>query len=181
MELGNLKPAAVRYDGFVKVYQNNFVQTTATSITISGLNGDVDKEYKLEARIVNGYAGTSGVFIRPNNDTGTNYGYQILYNSDATTPAAGRLTDTGIQIASTAISTISNSETTIQAKSGYVRTAIVGFGWSISTTTVTGIRLGGWSWNNTADNITSLVVLASQVGGLGSGSYIALYAKKFHT
>ena len=65
----------------------------------------------------------------------------------------------------------------ISAKSGYVRTAINEHTDSIVTTTVGRMYLRGQSWNNTADEITSLVVLANQANGLGVGTQITLWRK----
>jgi hypothetical protein len=160
-----------------KVFDST-LSSASTSITISGLDGDQDLEYKLSARIVNGYNGQALYYARPNNDSGgANYGYQGIYgiNTDAT---ASRSTTSAFRLGDcSAINYINQSETTIHAKSGYVRTAIIKQCSSITGTTVNDIDLMGMSWNNTADNITSLVVLADQNLGIGIGSQITLYKK----
>lgn len=164
--------------GWKQIYTHTVTGAAETSITIPNLHGDVDIEYKLEARIVNGYAGTISVILRPNNvSTAANYGLQNLAGS-STTASAGRATQTGWYL-STGIeqSRIGQASITIQAKSGYVRTAIAELNENITGTTIDAIKLRGQSWNNTADEITSLVILADQTGGLGIGSQITLWAR----
>ena len=171
----------IKYDTWVKVYDYTVTGSAVTSLSITGLNGDTAKEFKLEARIVNGYNGAANYGVRPNNDSGLNYGYQILYNSNATTPAAVRGTSALIYLnnggGSSALGDVFQTSAVIQAKSGYVRTAIIESTDKIVTTTVNFASLAGFSWNNTADNITSLVCLADQTGGLGVGSQITLWSR----
>jgi hypothetical protein len=180
-QMGKVYPqGAFTYDGWVKAYETT-LGTAATSLTISGLTGDTAKEYKLETRIVNGYNGTANYSCRLNADGATNYGDQQFYNSDATTVAAVRSTATSHILLGNngALSSLNQSTTIIQAKSGYVRTAITEWTGGISNTTVTHTRMVGTSWNNTADEITSLVILADQTDGLGVGSYICLWKRVY--
>lgn len=165
--------------GWKEIYTHTVTGAAETSITIPDLHGDVDLEYKLEARIVNGYNGVANYSCRINADGATNYGDQQFYNSDATTVAAVRSTATDHILLGNngALSSLNQSTTIIQAKSGYVRTAITEWTGSISGTTVTHTRIIGTSWNNTVDEITSLVVLANQANGLGIGTEITLWAK----
>lgn len=149
-----------------------------TVYVLSGLNGDVDEEYELIARIVSG-ADSNAIGLRPNNDTGNNYGYQVL-NGNNTIAAALRDTSeamVNLDYYSGATNSIIMSKTIIHAKSGYVRTFITKTVENIVTTTVASITLIGNSWNNTADNITSLVFLANQTNGIGVGSRIILLKK----
>lgn len=148
-----------------------------TSLTISGLNGDVDEEYILESKVVNGYNGTAGAAVRLNNDTGTNYGYQFLQGVDTTASAARSTGDRAYINSGTALGHIAHSRTSIFAKSGFVRTILNELCSQIVTTTVSLVGIWGMSWNNTADNITSLVIAASQAGGLGVGSSFSLFRK----
>lgn len=148
-----------------------------TSITISGLDGNTDVMYRLTARTINGYNGQSATHIRPNNDSAANYGYQQLYGTDATF-GAGRSTNRTSILNLTYTDLLNDSsigELYLYTKSGYVRPCINIFGWSILGTTVGGIELDGKVWNNTADNITSLVVFADQTNGLGIGTAIELW------
>ena len=179
MRRGKLTPklsSNVKINGWVKVYETT-LSSPATSVTISGLAGDTDKEYMLECRIVNGYNGAVAYGLRPNNDSGTNYGFQYLLG-DNTTASAARNTNNNMIIGEgTVLDDLSFNDLIFQAKSGYLRTAIDKQMRSISGTTVARIMMFGHSWNNTVDEITSLVVLANQVGGIGVGSNIVLWKK----
>ena len=163
--------------GWKQIYTHTVTGAAETSITIPDLHGDVDLVYKLEARIVNGYNGTSDTGVKLNNDGAANYGVQNLYGTSTST-GAGR-TNPGNMVIShnTALGHITQSSMIIQAKSGYVRTAINEIAYDIATTAVDLIGLYGFSWNNTSDEITSLVVLADQANGLGIGSQITLWAR----
>jgi hypothetical protein len=147
----------------------------STSITISNLTGNTDVLYRLRARTVGG-ADSMSVRVRPNNvSTADNYGYQLLRGIDATASAVRGTTTALLNLCMCATTgDVSLGEMLIYAKSGYVRTAIHEVTDSIATTTVTGIQIGGQSWNNTADEITSLVIFADQTNGLGIGTEIVL-------
>lgn len=163
----------------IVAYDSGELAAPATSLTISGLNGDVDEEYELIIRDVGGNAGGSTVQIRPNNDTGTNYGQQYLFGSGTSTSAARGTHDVfNCQWAlGTAQNNVSFGIFKLKAKSGYVRTLIQKTVENISGTTVGSIDIVGQSWNNTADNITSLVVLSAAANGLGIGSRVILLKK----
>jgi len=178
MRTGPLYPqGAVNYDSWQLEYETTF-STTATTLTISGLTGDTAEVYKLTLMAVNNYAGTTLYYLRPNADTGSNYGSQALNGID-TTVAAVRATPTYINLggAGTTQNDNHHSETLIYAKSGYLRTVINSYLADASTTTIAEAGLVGHSWTNTADQITSLVITASQADGLGIGTYIGLWKK----
>jgi len=158
------------------IYETTLTEA-ATSITISGLDGNTDILYELEMRVVNGYNGGANCLLRCNNDTGANYGRQEVNGNNATAGATRSTNHTGIYFANCdALGNVSQGEIKLYAKSGYIRTAILNRSCAIATTTVSIIQLAGYSWNNTADNITSLVILADQTNGLGIGTYIRLKA-----
>ena len=148
-----------------------------TSITISGLAGNTDEEYQLEARIVNGYNGGCNYKLRVNNDSGSNYGMQELYAYTTNKGAARSVLDYWEFQVAAVLGDVGQSKVIIHAKSGYVRTSILEYVKSVVGTTITLIRLAGQSWNNTADEITSLVILADQTNGLGVGSQITLWRR----
>ena len=161
-------------DTWVKVYENTLT-SAQTSVTISGLDGDTDVMYRLSCRFINGYSGASTYQLQPNNDTGTNYGHQRLSGDNTAVSAYRITTDTKLNLGYVAVqNNICQSEMILYAKSGYVRLALGTEAEGITGTTVAGIYLRGLSWNNTADNITSLVISSNQTNGLGIGSYIYL-------
>lgn len=171
--------ANLQADAWELVYSSGEIAAAATSITISGLDGNTDTQYRLLSRFVNGYAGcTYG--ICPNNDTTVgNYGYQYLVGY-STTIAAARAANYGYARIGEGNGSVGDkclSDTIIYAKSGYVRTMLTSEISSITGTSVGYVFLWGNEWSNTADNITSLVITADQANGLGIGTSIELYRK----
>ena len=150
-----------------------------TSLTISGLNGDVHEEYMLRVRIVNGANAAPFYTLRFNEDSGSNYGYQLLYGNNTT---VGALRGTGTSINwgvgyCAVVGDVSQSIAKMYAKSGYIRTTMSEVLGSIGAATMYSLICGG-VWNNTTDNITSITVLSDTTNGIGAGSIIELYAKR---
>lgn len=175
LSIGELDVRGVVKNTWQEIYRNEFTSTTATSITISGLKGNTDVLYRLRTRIVNGTNTASYIFLKMNADGGTNYGYQYLLGY-ITTVLAGRGTDTNMGMGCIGVlkNELGSSESLIYAKSGYVRTALTKRSESVSGTTLGQTILLGFSWNNTADEITSILVSSDQVNCIGSGSIISL-------
>ncbi len=179
MKIGPLTVlGSIKGDTWERIYDYTVAGSAVTSLTISGLNGDVDEEYILESKVVNGYNGIAYTFFRPNNDVGTNYGYQYV-DGNNTSATAGRATNDQVcHIGyNTSLNNISQASCKLFSKSGFVRTVISDFCWDVVGTTVGYSRLWANVWNNTADNITSIVIAASQAGGIGVGSSFQLYRK----
>jgi hypothetical protein len=165
------------FDGAMCVEGTSVPQTSSTNIYNYCLNGDTDVEYMLKARIVNG-ANDCAYGLRFNNDTGSNYGVQWTRAIDTVVAAyRGVYDQIYIGACADAGGGISMANIAIYAKSGLVRTALGSNMNTVVTTTVTRLLLNGWSWNNTADNITSFVILSDKVGGLGIGTQIDLFRR----
>jgi hypothetical protein len=160
--------------GWEQAY-NTTLSSPETSITISSLTSDTNTEYILEARIVNGYAGSISVKLRPNNDTGSSYGGQYLDGTN-TTVSAGRYTATSITIGGANNGEVCQLQTTIEAKSGYQRTFLTRT-MNVSGTTFGSMTIYGDTWTNTANELTSLVIYATQTNGLGTGTEITLWKR----
>ena len=194
--IGALKQAASFYnyfDGYMSclritkgtaLWTSNFTPPIYSSYkgarsvyVLSGLNGDVDEEYELIVRNINGADG-GNLACRINGDTGSNYGTQELQGAD-TAASAGRGAFDRIYMHYGASNTsyVSLVNLKIHAKSGYVRTGLMKSTNTITGTTVGKIELQGLSWNNTADNITSLTVFNNIANGIGVGSRIILLKK----
>jgi hypothetical protein len=171
--LGSLKA-----DLWIKVY-DNVLTSAATSVTISGLDGDTDEEYRFLIRAIVGAASTS-IYIRPNNDAGTStYGEQWIHGSNTTIEGYRQTTGVGFYChpwSGMASGDFNLSDTLIHAKSGYLRTAITQ-AMAGSGTTISDFSTIGGVWTNTADNITSFVIVADQTNGLGIGTSIELWKK----
>jgi hypothetical protein len=158
-------------------YDSGELGSAQTSVTISSLDGNTDGEYQLITRIINGYNGAVNYGVRLNNDTGSNYGRQTQY-ATSTTAAAVRTAESYNRIGYVSAQNQVNTYIyNIFPKSGYTRTAIGKGSFEVSGTTVGYVALDGLSWSNTADNITSIVVLADQTNGIGVGSRIILLKK----
>lgn len=179
MKIGNRRQIGILYgDNWERIYSTTLTEA-ATSVTISGLDGDNDEEYKLICRNINNYNGGCGYGIRLNNDAGTNYGYQMFYGLDTTLNALRETAaDSMWFLNSSGLNDMQFADTLIYAKSGYVRTFLINSEGRTSGTTVGMMILIGGVWNNTADNITSLVIIAQNIGGIGVGSVIELYKKR---
>jgi hypothetical protein len=160
-----------------QLYFKIYVNGAQTAHTFSGLNGDVDEEYRLVSRVVTA-TGDGGINLTFNTDTGANYGIQYLRAID-TTASAYRGVLNSFTIGNMGTTTGPNclSDVIIYAKSGYVRTAIRKSADYIATTTVNRINMWGCSWNNTADNITQIVLTADNANGLGVGTQLLLFKK----
>ena len=151
---------------------------TPPLVTTALINGDTDEEYKLNCVFVNGIATNSSVSLRNNNDSGSNYGQQEILGQ-STTLAAGRSVTSGISLTEgmNGLATQAMCDLIQYAKSGYIRTAVVTHGYTVSGTTVTGLVMAGWSWNNSTAPIAAQSLIASQTGALGLGTKVLLYRK----
>jgi hypothetical protein len=165
--------------GIVKYAWQEVYKTTLasaqTSMTISNLLGNTDILYRLKVRAVSGIA-NNNFYVRPNNDTGGNYGNQILTGNNTTVAAARDTSETYFWLTNTAdndANEIADSEMIIYAKSGYIRPAIVTSSEKITGTTVTQSNLYGQAWADTTNQITSMVVTSGD-NGLGIGTAITL-------
>jgi hypothetical protein len=178
MKVGYKYPQGlVSSDCWVKIYDNT-LSGAATSITISGLTGNTDLEYKLEGKII---AGADGyISCKVNNDSTANiYGLQEIDGSNASITVSRGALSTGFRMGFVFSGHVLTTETLIFAKTGYVRTAI---NKSVDSTSVTNdvLYLQGQAYNETSTEITSLVV-GGAANCLGIGSQIILWKKAFHT
>lgn len=166
-------------DCFQTIYENT-LDSAVTSVTISGLDGNTDLLYQLEMKLVSNYAGTNVVDVRPNNDSGSNYGFQYIRGASSAASASRNTSQEGLNLCftSTATGRIALADGVLYAKSGQERTMVHTEADDVTGTTVTYSQMKGTVWNNSADNITSLVFASSQTNGLGSGTYIRLKAIK---
>lgn len=149
-----------------------------TSITISNLDGDLDDEYQLIVRSINGYNGGQSILCRINNDSSSIYAVQELAGESTTASATRRTAETFWRLGDhLTLGDISFSETHIHSQSDYERTMVQLRASSISGTTVTNIKDTGGVWNDTSTKITSLVIYANQSNGLKIGTRVILLKK----
>lgn len=164
-------------ESYIRIY-DDILTAPATNFTVSNLTGDTDIEYIIEIRIVNGYDGAAGFFMRFNNDSGANYGLQYLDGSDAAA-TAGRLTgQTSHSIGGVeALGDIIFNRILIYAEKDYRRSTLCQVSRGNSATTIWKINSYGGVWNNTADELTSIVFLSDQTDGFGIGTRAMVFQR----
>lgn len=160
--------------GFKKIYDNT-LSSAASSVTISGLDGDNDEVYLL--RVVGKGTASASIRLRFNNDSGANYGLQYLTASNTTLTAGRSTSSTAMAIASVdASSGVAYGEAFICAKSGKVRTLLISHTERVNGSTIDTLQNKAQSWNNMSSNITALVISASS-GNMDVGTRIELWRK----
>ena len=82
----NIK-GAVQAGVLQKAYENT-LSSAATSVILSGLDGDVDLNYRLIARVVANNSSSGYFCLRFNSDSGNNYNDQYLDGSTTTVTAS---------------------------------------------------------------------------------------------
>ena len=158
------------------------ILTNCTTFYITGLNGNVDINYRFIYRIIGGAAGTALHYMSINNDTNTNYGYNNIYAIGGGAPASevSTIAQGLICGVSDAAGHISMLDSVMFAKSGYGRVLTGSMPNRIvpATKTVGLIYHTSSVWSNTADNITSITVWASVSNAIGVGSHFEIWRKR---
>ena len=158
--------------GFQKIYDDT-LSSAATTFTVSPVDGNVDKLYIIVFAGVAGHAvGTSDYLIRPNNDSGANYGIRWMQTTGngAATNVSGLYSAQGLDPGDIGLSICF-----LHPVTGFNR-RMVGTGMDRSAVeTIDIIGMVASLWNNSADNITSLVFVATVASGFGIGSKITIW------
>lgn len=140
----------------------------------SGLNGDTDRRYLIVSKVVaNGSTGQ--YFLRPNNDSGSNYSVRVLSGYGATDLENVRYSWTGFDIGYTGDANLSFNQLELYAKSGTNRMALSTFTRINSTPLTQSTGTYGGLWIDSANNITSISVNAPSGGNFGVGSCVELW------
>jgi len=169
---------ALTGDLWIKAY-DSVLTSAATTVTISGLDGNTDKDYRLLCRFVNGYAGSTEFQLYPNNDTGNNYDREGLYGINTT---AGSYKNAAfgyvfLTAADTSLGNLAMADCLIYPPTGRMRPFVISEIQTISGTTIGAVAESRTIWRDTSSNITSLVIKANQTNGLGVGSSIELWKR----
>ncbi len=160
------------------------VDGTVTTISFSGLSGDTDEVYIVCCHAkISAPAASFRTYLSFNQDTGTNYGYQLIAGRDAAMNKARTTTSEGIQtnFHYTGITTsaqVSHSDSIIYAKSGHERTSLTDGGENMASDYIERVTLLGNIWNNTADEVTSIVLWNSGGQRFHTGTNVQLWAKR---
>lgn len=165
-----IKNAWIRHD-------SQTLASPASSVTFTGLDGDNDVLYLVKGTNKTASATAAINTLVINSDTGANYGRQILYANN-TTVGATRLTSDSAMLFFGSASDQNEYDCyniLLFAPKGFIRPVISQCVNEINGTTVDYLFLAGHSWNNTADNITTLSIVSSQNNGIAAGSTFELY------
>lgn len=168
-----LYDAGIRGGEWTLIERKTFT-AAATSYTFSGLNGDVDRRYRIVMFLKNTYAGESQCTVAFNNDT-TQSNYQLERISAVNSTLSSSLDTSNLPyIANASQNYASHGEMEIFGTSGTYR--------MFNQTTQARVSSGAstlWifsgAWINTGDNITSFVINCNSPDGIGIGSYIELW------
>ena len=173
--VGDIIQTNTVYKGEWTLVERKEFSAPATSCTFSGLNGDVDRRYKIVARYVRASDTATNLLATFNTDTSANYTYRMLF-CDAGTVYKDAGTSSGIYIGATSKSGFpSYGEMVIDAKSGVIRKVDLKKQTSTTGSVMDGMYFQSIAWTNTADNIIQIVFNADQTDGIGIGSYIELW------
>jgi len=151
-------------------------------INVTGLNGNVDGEYIIELKIVSNSSLNSTLYLRPNNNSSSDYILQECGAKwDSTFLSEKWTTQDGFWMANMASSGyMSFSRSVLMARAGTHRLMLMEGGGSYNITTksfyMTAVYLQ--SWSNSSDNITSLYFYSSNPDGIGTGSTIDIWARR---
>ena len=170
--------AAVGGSGNWETIYDNTWTVAATSVTISPLDGNADAIYRITVIGIAGHAsGTLDFAMRPNNDSGSNYAIGWMQgNLAGASMSVGRASSTFLLCGQGLDPSPDQgfSVTLLDAKSGYRRKSFSTGADRISASVIDFIGFVAGQWLNTADNITSLVILATQTNGIGIGTRIII-------
>lgn len=173
MDINSLNVKGLLESGCWQIVTEN-VSVTGVGITVSGLNGDVDSEYKI-IMYFPALTGLQGICIQPNGDTSSsNYTYTFFGGMNGGVTSSSGLTNGFSAVFTGNPAGYQNlMEFSIFATSGQPRTCINKSMGLVNGTTVTEVYYTTSAWKNTASNITSLVIGSGTGTGIfDTGSYI---------
>lgn len=153
--------------GFWEEVANAELVAGATSVDITGLDGDTDQVYRFIIAFRENGTGGANLLIRFNGDSGVSYDYQELRADGATVTGSRVNGDTGIKLA------FGNSgDTRISEGVAYVATtgqqrAVVCHAAREIAGNAPELSLNAGNWRNTADNVTQITFV------LGAGQFAA--------
>lgn len=175
----SLNPQGVFASDCVMMLYETELSSPATSVTISGLDLDTTNNVTLNFYAVNDANADTSYTVAINNDTtSANYSdaYMAAYGANLTTsgknsPGSCYLSQAAAlaQECWATLTIATKSGTSCRPTTHLSARKIIGSG------TAPEIMMRCSEWDNSADNITSLVIVATQANGLGVGTCIRLY------
>jgi len=163
------------------------ITSTSSSITISGLNGDIQKKYYIDILFKDISASTTlNLFL--SGDSSASYGYQKISVQNTTRTSTRDVSETYITACNstriaTTTATRNFSRILIYAETGFERTAMINELNSYENRTTGApylncFNFSNYVWSNTSSTITSLVFESSVANQIGTGTVILLWSKK---
>lgn len=156
-----------------------------STINFTSLLGDTDLVYKINANVIPTSSATGDILIRFNNDTGNNYGDNVLQNSrvggviGATNSAQSGMGKAASVHLQGAYNTMYNI--IIFAESGAVRTAMIEIlmraGEAVSTVPEVNAQVHSM-WTNTSSEITSIQMTSTSGTYIDVGSKFDIWARR---
>jgi len=167
-KLANLgvTPGKLSFGTWQKIAEIN-ITSAVSSYTFTGLNGNVDKVYRLQLTLKNDAATTTVYDLRPN-DLMTNM-LSVHITSDGTTLYQGSYSDR-LAIGFTPGGHTDTMDVIFMAETGRIR----GMHSRIGRQAATNSSWGG-RWAETTTNITSITIGSLLGSGIGVGSKLILY------
>ncbi len=167
VKLNPINNARISFPGFQEIA--DFTFTGAQSSLAVPVNGDTDLEYK----IMIFYNDTAqDMYMRLNNDSGANYGSQLLRNNNGTITASRSTADSSFAFTLATSTNASLAQIDLLTPAGFVKT--MSYQSDVQSSLL--IDLNGFVYNSTS-NITSLN-FGTNASFFTAGTRIAVYARR---
>lgn len=154
------------------------LEATIASFNIPHLDGDNQREYLLMSAIKCNHAPVY-YYAQPNVDQAANYGFVTILGNGAAASSSASAVSTGFRIGySTGLDYWTFSTMHLFAKSGMPRHALIMASYDVNGASIGYTAQESGSWNNTADNITSLQIHSGHPNNpMGIGSRFVLWTR----
>lgn len=157
-----------------RIYSNT-LSSDATTINITGLDGNVDKFYKITGYIKNAYSGTLGVSFTFNGDTSSAYTILGIKNTIGTITSYSNIGSSGVNIPLFNIGNTGYNYFEIELNAiGAKKTGFLKENNYICDPYLNSNII----WDAGAANLTSMTFTGNQTNGLGIGTNIEIYARR---
>jgi hypothetical protein len=165
---GSDLPGKINFPGFQEIA--DFISDGTESSFSLAVDGDTDKEYKIEIRS----GGAEWICMRLNNDAKSgNYGRQYLQNSGGSITAARLANETYMYLGGGA----GSGQASLLTPVGFPKTVFDSFIYNVSGTTVGNFSIQGWTYTPTA-NVVSLDFMPDTNVNFSAGTRITVYARR---